>query len=124
MASTSAVKLVSGATTFLAPFAIVAIGYTRKPWAVEIASALAQIGVRQEIEDFVRAGAADDAVGVEPVGAADRLAQHPRGAFRIVLQMRRPCVDFTFGDGPNGVSLADSLNTLRPGSGTGVLPGV
>ncbi len=34
----SAVKLVSGATTFLAPFAIVAIGYTRKPCAVEIAS--------------------------------------------------------------------------------------
>jgi len=28
------------------------------------------------------------------------------------------------GEGPNGVSLADSLNTLRPGSGTGLLPGV
>ena len=57
--------------------------------------AVAQIGVRQQIEDFVRAGAADDAVGIEPVGAADRLAQHPRGAFRIVLQMRgRLRVDF------------------------------
>ena len=38
IASTSAVKLVSGATTFMAPFAMVAIGYTRKPWVVEIAS--------------------------------------------------------------------------------------
>ena len=38
IASTLAVKLVSGATTFVAPFAIVAIGYTRKPWVVEIAS--------------------------------------------------------------------------------------
>ena len=57
--------------------------------------AMAEIGVRQQIEDFVRAGAADDAVGVEPEGAADRLAQHPRGAFRIVLQMRRRLlVDF------------------------------
>ena len=51
--------------------------------------ALAEIGVRQQVEDFIRAGAADDAVGVEAEGAADRLAQHPRGAFRIVLQMRR-----------------------------------
>ena len=50
--------------------------------------ALAEIGVRQQIEDFVRARAADDAVGVEAVGAADRLAQHPRGAFRIVFEMR------------------------------------
>jgi hypothetical protein len=38
---------------------------------------------------------------------------------------RRLRVDFlAFGEGPNGVSLADNLNTLRPGSGTGVLPGV
>src|SRR4029450_6976887 len=37
--------------------------------------------------DLIRARAADDAVGVETEGAADRLAQHPRGAFRIVLQM-------------------------------------
>ena len=50
--------------------------------------AVAEIGVRQQIEDLVGAGAADDAVGIEPEGAADRLAQHPRGAFRIVLQMR------------------------------------
>ena len=57
--------------------------------------ALAEIGVRQQIEDFVRAGAADDAVGIEPVGAADRLAQHPRSAFRIVFEMRRRLlVDF------------------------------
>src|SRR6202043_3092925 len=38
----------------------------------------------------VGAGAADDAVGIEPEGAADRLAQHARGALRIVLQMRSP----------------------------------
>ena len=51
--------------------------------------AMAEIGVREQIEDFVGAGAADDAVGVEPEGTADRLAQDPRGAFRIILQMRR-----------------------------------
>ena len=28
------------------------------------------------------------------------------------------------GEGPNGVSLADSLKTLRPGSATVLLPGV
>ena len=48
---------------------------------------MAEIGVRQQVEDFVGAGAANDAVGIEPEGAADRLAQHARGAFRIVLQM-------------------------------------
>ena len=55
--------------------------------------ALLEIGVGEQIEDLVRAGAADDAGGIEPVGAADRLAQHPRGAFRIIFQMRRrlPC---------------------------------
>ena len=51
--------------------------------------AMAEIDVRQQIEDFVGAGAADDAVGIEPEGAADRLAQHARGSFRIILQMRR-----------------------------------
>jgi len=51
--------------------------------------ALGKIGVRQQIKDLIGAGAADDAVGIEPEGAADRLAQHPRGAFRIILQMRR-----------------------------------
>ncbi len=49
--------------------------------------AVAEIGMRQQIEDFVGSGAADDAVGIEPEGAADRLAQHPRRPFRIVLQM-------------------------------------
>src|SRR6201999_1798944 len=34
-------------------------------------------------------GAADDAVGIEAEGMADRLAQHSRGAFRIVLEMAR-----------------------------------
>ncbi len=51
--------------------------------------AMGEIGVREQIEDFVRAGAADDAVRVESEGAADRLAQHPRCALRIILQMRR-----------------------------------
>ena len=55
---------------------------------VEIASSpWLEIGVGEQIEDLVRAGAADDAVGIEPEGAADRLAQHARGAFRIVLEM-------------------------------------
>ncbi len=55
---------------------------------VEIASSpWLEIGVGEQVEDLVRAGAADDAVGVEPEGAADRFAQHARGAFRIIFQM-------------------------------------
>src|SRR4029079_16148307 len=49
--------------------------------------ALFEIGMRQQIEDLVRAGAADDAVRIEPEGAADRLAQDAGCAFRIILQM-------------------------------------
>src|SRR6516165_723443 len=48
-----------------------------------------QVSVRQQIEDFIGARAADDAVGVEPKGAADRLTQDASGAFRIVLKMGR-----------------------------------
>ena len=50
--------------------------------------AAAQIGVRQQIENLVGPGTADDAIGIEPEGAADRLPQHARSALRIVLQMR------------------------------------
>src|SRR3981081_2727776 len=45
--------------------------------------------MRQQIQNLVGAGAANDAVGIEPEGAADRLAQHARRTFRIILQMRR-----------------------------------
>ena len=80
----------------------------------------------QQVQQLVGAGAADDTVGIEPEGAADRFAQHARGAFRIIVKMGRglPEASIAFGEGPNGVSLADSLNTLRPASGTGLLPGV
>jgi hypothetical protein len=37
---------------------------------------MTEIGVREQMEDLVRTGAADDAVGVEPEYAADRLAQN------------------------------------------------
>ena len=50
--------------------------------------AAAQIGVRQQIENLVRSGTADDPFGIESEGAADRLPQHARSALRIVLQMR------------------------------------
>ena len=46
-----------------------------------------EIGVGDQIEQIVGAGAADDAVGIEAEGAADRLAQRGRRAVRIVLQM-------------------------------------
>ncbi len=49
--------------------------------------AVGQIGVGDEIEQIVGAGAADDAVGIEPESAPDRLAQLGRGAVRIVLEM-------------------------------------
>ena len=35
---------------------------------------VAEIGVGEQVEDLVRAGAADDAVGIEPEGAPDRFA--------------------------------------------------
>jgi hypothetical protein len=87
---------------------------------------LREISVRQQIEDFIGSGTADDAVGIEPEGAPDRLAQDARGTFRIILQMisRVPVGLDRLGEGPNGVSLADSLNTLRPNSAVGLLPGV
>ena len=44
--------------------------------------AMAEIGVREQVEDFVGAGAADDAVGIKPEGAADRFAQHARCPLR------------------------------------------
>ena len=37
--------------------------------------AVGEVGARQQIEQIVGAGAADDAVGIEPIHAPDRLAQ-------------------------------------------------
>src|ERR1700728_3852466 len=42
------------------------------------------------MQQIVGARAADDAVGIEPEGAPDRLAQVARRAVRIVLQMIGP----------------------------------
>ena len=49
--------------------------------------AVGEIGARQQIEQIVGAGAADDAGGIEPERAADRLAQLGRRAVRIILEM-------------------------------------
>ena len=47
--------------------------------------AVGEIGARQQVEQIVGAGAADDAGRIEPEGAADRLAQVGRRAVRIIL---------------------------------------
>jgi len=39
--------------------------------------ALLEVGMREQVEQFVRTGAADDAFGVEPEGFADCFAQDP-----------------------------------------------
>jgi hypothetical protein len=85
----------------------------------------AEIGVCEIVQEFVRTGAADDAVRIEPIGAPDGFAQLARGAFRIILQMiGRGLVS---SDGlrrwPERVSFADSLNT-RPVNPAPLLPGV
>ena len=49
--------------------------------------ARAEIGVRQIVQDFIGARAANDAVGIEAIGAPDGFAQRARGAFRIVFEM-------------------------------------
>ena len=49
--------------------------------------AVLQIGARQQVEQIVGAGAADDAGRIEAERAADRLAQFGRCAVRIILQM-------------------------------------
>ncbi len=76
--------------------------------------AVAEIGVRQRGSGSRRARAANDARRIEAEMLADRVAQHARRALGIVMQMRgrvgmRPSA--RRGEGPSGVSLADSLNT-------------
>ncbi len=48
---------------------------------------VAEIGVGDQVQQIVRAGAADDAAGIEPEGAPDRFAQRGGGAVGIVLEM-------------------------------------
>src|SRR5262249_589536 len=48
---------------------------------------VAQIGVGDEVEQVIGAGSAHDAVGIEPEGVSDGLAEGRRRAVRIVLQM-------------------------------------
>ena len=50
--------------------------------------AVAEIGIGDEVEQIVGAGAADDLPGVEPEGAADGFAQCARGPVGILRQMR------------------------------------
>ena len=47
----------------------------------------AEIGAAEHEKDFVRARAADDARGIEPVARADRFAQRGGGAFGIDVQL-------------------------------------
>ena len=49
--------------------------------------AVDQIGVRKQMQQIVGAGAADDAIGIEPERAPDRLAQIDCRAVRIVLKV-------------------------------------
>jgi hypothetical protein len=65
----------------LAPFARV-VGHDRFV-------ARAEIGVGEQVQQFVGAGAADDAIRIEAEALADRLTQNARRAFRVVLKMRR-----------------------------------
>ncbi len=46
----------------------------------------AEIGLGEQVQQFVGARAADDPVGVEPVGGRDCLAQRRRGAVRIACE--------------------------------------
>ena len=50
--------------------------------------AVDEIRLRQQMQEVVGAGAADDALGVEAEGAADGFAQIAGGAVRVVLKMR------------------------------------
>ena len=49
--------------------------------------ALAQKGLSEQVEEIVGAGAADDACRVNAVDLAERLAQQPRRALGIDLQL-------------------------------------
>ena len=88
--------------------------------------AVGEIGAREQIEQVVGAGAADDAVGVEPEGAADRFAQvaaprrpdNPRRCSRDRADRPRS----PSGSAPSGVSFDDSLKTLAT-PGAVLLPG-
>ena len=54
--------------------------------------AILEKGARQQIEQIIGAGAADDPIGIEPEGSADRVTQGRGGAVRIIFQVfaRRP----------------------------------
>ena len=86
--------------------------------------AVHQIDGREKIQQLVRARAADDAVGIEAEGLADRFAQRGRRAVRIILEMRRRALKaaIAFGLGPSGVSFDDSLKILST-PGAVLLPG-
>ena len=49
--------------------------------------AVDEIGLRQQMQEIVGAGAADDALGIEPERMPDRLAQIARRTVRIILEM-------------------------------------
>ena len=49
--------------------------------------AVDEIGMRQQVQQIVGTGAADDAVGIEPERPPDRLAQFARRAVGVVLEM-------------------------------------
>ena len=84
-----------------------------------------EIGAREQIDQVVRARAADDAVGIEAEGLADRFAQRGRRAVRIILQVHARPPDrprSPSGSAPSGVSFDDSLKILST-PGAVLLPG-
>src|SRR2546430_2615062 len=56
---------------------------------VDCLVAVAQISVGDEIEEIVRAGAANDSTGIKAERPPDCVAQRRRGAVRIILEMLR-----------------------------------
>ena len=91
IASTSAVKSVSGTTTGLRARAERHDRIDQKAVrGVDRLVAVGEIGVRQQVQQIIRARAADDALGIEPECPPDRLAQLARRAVRIILEMMRP----------------------------------
>ncbi len=73
-------------------------------------------GLRGEVEQLVRAGAADDPRRVDPVHRADRRAQ--LGRVRIGIAIGAPTASARAASAaglvPSGFSLAESLTSSRP----------
>jgi hypothetical protein len=93
IASTSAVRPVSGATTGIPPPPGARSRTSAKPYsAIDALVAMADEGVGEQEEKVVGAGAADDAIGIEAIGRSDRLAQAALRAVGIDVELRPPAL--------------------------------